>query len=56
MKEATKEYGDWIIPPGNSIEDCFTEEKGMYIFWFNTLDNSTHIIIKRFNQNGLILI
>lgn len=28
-----------------SLEDCFTFEKGRVIFWFNTDDHSTHMLV-----------
>ncbi len=27
-----------------SLEECFTFEKGMVIFWYNTEDESTHML------------
>lgn len=28
----------------SSLMDCFTEESGILYFWFNTIDNSTHLL------------
>jgi len=30
-----------------SLEECFTEERGMLLFWFNSADGSTHMIYRR---------
>lgn len=46
ITKAKKKYGK-IFPCINksSLEECFTESKeGELIFWFNTPDNSTHMI------------
>ena len=29
----------------HSLEDCFTFEKGRIVFWFNTEDHSTHMML-----------
>lgn len=46
IKEAEKRFGS-IKPCANknSIDDCFTEaSNGTISLWFNSQDNSTHII------------
>ena len=45
------------IPRLKKIENCFTEDFGKTIFWFNTADKSTHLIsydihLKTFRVNG----
>lgn len=46
IKEAENRFG--LIKPcatKNSIHDCFTVEKnGIVSLWFNSSDNSTHVI------------
>ena len=45
VKLATEKFGD-IRPCGDkkSLSDCFTDDSGELVLWFNTLDNSTHIV------------
>ena len=45
--EATKNYLT-IYPCGNKtrLEDCFTMNGDQLLFWFNTEDQSTHLITK----------
>ena len=31
-----------------SLDDCFTVEENMIIFWFNTEDQTTHTVIEQF--------
>lgn len=47
IAEATNDYAV-IFPCGNkvSFEECFTRNEDQLIFWFNTEDNSTHVITK----------
>lgn len=35
-----------ISPCGSraALDDCFTEDFGQIMFWFNTCDNSTHMV------------
>ncbi len=37
-----------IFPCGNAaaLNDCFTTAEDQLFFWFNTEDNSTHLIIE----------
>lgn len=45
INEAKKTYKK-IYPCSNrkSLSDCFTIEGDLLLFWFNTADNSTHLI------------
>lgn len=45
IKEARRTYKN-IFPCSNrkSLADCFTVEGDLLLFWFNTEDNSTHLI------------
>ncbi len=45
LQEAKEKYSQ-IFPCGNnsSLQDCFTEEDGLILFWFNTSDCSTHML------------
>ncbi len=38
-----------IFPCSNKEElsDCFTEHKGQILFWYNTEDQTTHLITKK---------
>lgn len=47
IKLATEKYGT-IQPCGgkDELDECFSEEEGMLIFWFNDVHNSTHIETK----------
>jgi hypothetical protein len=38
-------YGQ-ISLAGKSLEACFTEEKGKFMFWFNDSKNSTGFVIE----------
>jgi hypothetical protein len=31
-------------PPRNDFEQCFTREKNRLFFWYNTEDQSTHVL------------
>jgi len=44
IKEAKKRYTIIYPVPGKVLEECFTNDLGFIIFWFNTKDNSTHVI------------
>jgi len=44
VKLATEKYGQIVAIRGKSLEESFTEESGMLIFWFNDVKGSTHII------------
>lgn len=45
LQEAKEKYSK-IFPCGNnnSLSECFTEEDGLVLFWFNTSDASTHML------------
>jgi hypothetical protein len=45
VKKAKEKYGD-IFPcvNKNDFSECLTEEIGSIILWFNTSDNSTHVL------------
>lgn len=45
IKRATKKHKK-IYPCGhkNSLADCFTEDEGRLMLWFNTEDQSTHVV------------
>jgi hypothetical protein len=47
ISEATQNFAT-IYPCGNkkTLEDCFTMNGDQLLFWFNTEDQSTHIITK----------
>ncbi|MBD3390396.1 MAG: hypothetical protein GF418_00140 [Chitinivibrionales bacterium] len=30
-----------------SLDDCFTVERNSVIFWFNTEDQSTHLVVEK---------
>jgi hypothetical protein len=45
VKLATEKFGD--IQPCSAtteLDESFSEEEGMLIFWFNDVENSTHIV------------
>ena len=41
-----------IYPCGfkNRLSDCFTEEGDNLMFWFNTEDKSTHIVVDKVSK------
>ncbi len=45
LQEAKEKYSQ-IYPCGShdSLDECFTEEDGLILFWFNTSDASTHML------------
>ncbi len=47
IERARRDYV-YIYPcvPKQSLEECFTIEKGKIYFWFNTEDRSTRIIME----------
>lgn len=47
ISEATQSFAA-IYPCGDkkTLEDCFTMNGDQLLFWFNTEDQSTHIITK----------
>lgn len=51
IERAINEYGK-IYPCNNNgmLNDCFTEEKEKVLFWFNTEDNSTHLLEEYFSD------
>ena len=52
ISEATNSYAT-IYPCGDkkTLEDCFTMNGNQLLFWFNTEDQSTHIITKPLDQS-----
>jgi hypothetical protein len=51
IEEAKKRYGTICLPQDKeSFSDCFTCEKSMLIFWFNTEDLSTHLLAERIDS------
>ena len=47
MRQAMTHYGTiCILPNKESFLDCFTFHDNTQIFWFNTEDNSTHLIYR----------
>ncbi|MBD3346251.1 MAG: hypothetical protein GF401_14435 [Chitinivibrionales bacterium] len=49
IKRAREQYQD-IFPctTRSNLDDCFTVENDRILFWFNTLDASTHILTAEF--------
>ncbi len=45
IKKAVQKFGD-IYPCGRfeHLRDCFTHYENELIFWFNTIDGSTHTV------------
>lgn len=46
IKEATKIYSR-IYPCGSrsELEECFTSLDDVILFWFNTIDKNTHVMM-----------
>lgn len=46
--ESAKRIHTRIFPCKNytDVEECFTVEGSQLLFWFNTEDNSTHLLTK----------
>ncbi len=46
IKDAQKKHKN-IFPCGvhEKFDKCFTREKNRMLFWFNTKDHSTHILV-----------
>ena len=50
ITRAMKKY-DRIFPvKGKKIEECFSRERDLVLFWYNTEDNSTHIEMETLEQ------
>lgn len=49
ITEAQKKFNQ-IYPCGSnqSLQECFTIENDMILFWFNTSDKSTHVLCSEF--------
>lgn len=49
IAKARKKHGDRISPTAykRSFRECFTENDGVMIFWYNTEDMSTHVVTER---------
>ena len=47
--QAAREKHRTIFPcvGKQSFEECFTHDNGKLLFWFNTEDNSTHLMAER---------
>jgi hypothetical protein len=45
MYKAEKQFKQ-IYPctPKNNLKECFTVEENQLLFWFNTADESTHVL------------
>ena len=53
IAEAKELYGDvHCIKHVGSLENSFTEHKGLLLFWFNTEDNSTRTLSSRYKDPG----
>lgn len=47
IKDAQRRFSSiYPVKSRNTLQDCFTVEKDIIIFWFNTDDASTHTIIE----------
>jgi hypothetical protein len=46
ITKAKRRYGNDIKPCGKrtDFKDCMTTEKGVPVLWFNTPDDSTHVV------------
>ncbi len=53
ITEAIENYNS-IFPSGNnaSLEDCFSINGDQLFFWFNTEDQSTHLIVKSLHNTN----
>ena len=51
IRQALQKY-ERIYPCGNSgdFSECFTQMDDRLLFWFNTEDDSTHLITRSFGQ------
>jgi hypothetical protein len=48
VERARAKYGAIYPCSGRTaLTECFTQERGQVIFWFNSKDNSTHIETER---------
>lgn len=48
IKEAKKKHKKiYPCPKNKDLDSCFTKNKDMLLFWYNTEDNSTHLITKK---------
>jgi hypothetical protein len=51
IRQAMTQYGSICpLPHKTSFSDCFTCGNNTLIFWFNTEDNSTHLIAERIDS------
>lgn len=46
VDEAIEKFGDITACGDKTLEDCFTNELGLLIFWFNDNAGSTRVITK----------
>jgi hypothetical protein len=47
FEKALELFGDISPAGGDDFEQCYNENFGELVFWFNTQDNSTHIVRER---------
>jgi hypothetical protein len=49
MIETARSKHPQIYPcaSGETLEDCFTIEDNTVIFWYNTEDHSTHLLVEK---------
>jgi len=46
IDEAIKKHGNIFSCDGMQFKNCFTEEEGALIFWYNDKSGSTRVITK----------
>jgi hypothetical protein len=47
IKEARKKHKKiYPVAKNRTLNDCFSDEDDSTIFWYNTKDGSTHVIVK----------
>ncbi|MCW8965134.1 MAG: hypothetical protein OQK82_00395 [Candidatus Pacearchaeota archaeon] len=52
--QAIEQYTDiYPVVTKKKLRDCFTTEGDLLMFWFNTSDESTHVITSRLPGNAL---
>lgn len=48
IRKAVAMYTDiYPVITKHDLEECFTTEGNMLVFWFNTADESTHVLTTR---------
>ena len=55
LSEKARETYRNVYPCGfdRRLQDCFTTMGDKYVFWFNTDDRSTHIVVAKLPQPAL---